>query len=307
MESEKQSEWLVQRFEENRTHMRAIAYRLLGSVNEAEDAVQEAWIRLIRYDTRDVENLGGWLTTVVSRVCLDMLRARASRREESIGEHAPEPVANRQVGGDPEQETLLADSVGLALLVVLDRLAPPERLAFVLHDIFAVPFAEIANILGRSTVSARQLASRARRRIQGSTPASPGHLASQRRVVDAFLSALRAGDLDGILAVLDPDVVRRADHVAVPSAADREITGAALVAKEALSHVKEVQFARPAIVDGSVGIILAPRGQLFTVIRCTVTAGKIVEMDVIADPDRLRQLELAVLDNVPAARESTSK
>jgi RNA polymerase sigma-70 factor (ECF subfamily) len=306
MEAANRREWLAERFEENRDHLQAVAYRLLGSASEAEDAVQEAWMRLSRSDTSNVENLGGWLTTVVSRVCLDMLRARAARREEPMGEQLPEPAANTREGADPEQEALLADSVGLALLVVLDRLRPAERLAFVLHDVFAVPFEEIATILGRSAVSVRQLASRARRRVQGSTTVSAGDLAAQRRVVDTFLSALRAGDLNGILAVLDPDVVRRADHVAAPSAAEREIHGAALVAQESLSHMKEARFARPALVDESVGIIVAPRGQLLIAMRCKVTAGKIVEMDVIADPERLRQLELAALDDTLAAPQQST-
>jgi RNA polymerase sigma-70 factor (ECF subfamily) len=299
-----QHEWLAERFEENRDHLQAVAWRLLGTFSEAEDAVQETWIRLSRSDASEVENLGGWLTTVVSRVCLDMLRARALRREEPIDEHELEPVAKQQAAIDPEQETLLADSVGIALLVVLDRLTPAERLAFVLHDIFAAPFEEIAAILGRSATSARQLASRARRRVQGRPELSPGRLTAQRRVVDAFLSALRAGDLAGILAVLDPNVVRRADAVAVRSTADREIRGAAHVANESLSHVREARFARTAMVDGDVGIVLAPRGQLFMVIRCKVRAEKIVAMDVIAEPERLRQLELSVLDDVPATRQS---
>lgn len=307
MESGKQLEWLAQQFEEKRFHLRAVAYRLLGSVSEADDAVQEAWIRLSRTDTSAIENLGGWLTTVVSRVSLDLLRARASRREEAMEEQAHEPVAKRQVGADPEQETLLADSVGLALLVVLDRLTPAERLAFVLHDIFAVPFGEIASILGRSAVSARQLASRARRQIQGPSTPSANHLHLQRRVVDAFLSALRAGDLAGVLAVLDRNVVRRADHSALAAPADHEIHGAALVAKESLSHVKEAQFARTAIVDGSVGILIAPRGRLLMAIRCKVAQEKITEMQVIADSGHLRQLEVAVFDNGPDARHEASK
>jgi len=289
--------WLAERFEENRDRLRAVAYRMLGSAGEAEDAVQEAWLHLSRSDTGAVANLRGWLTTVVARVCLDMLRSRASRHEESFGQRLPEPVANRADGINPEQEAVLADSVGLALLVVLNRLTPSERLAFVLHDMFAVPFEEIAPIVRRSPAAARQLASRARRRVQGPSTVSEVGMTQQRTVVDAFLTALRAGDLEAILAVLDPHVVRRADHVAVPAVAAREIRGAANVAKEALTHADRARFARSALVDGSVGIIVAPRGKLFMALPCKVAAGKIVEMDVIADPDHLRRLDISVLDH----------
>ena len=213
-------DWLAERFEENRTHLRAVAYRMLGSLSEADDAVQESWLRLSRSDTSGVENLGGWLTTVVARVCLDMLRSRKSRREEPLDVHVPEPIVSREAGTDPEHEALLADSVGLALLVVLETLAPAERLAFVLHDMFAVPFDEIAPIVGRSPAAARQLASRARRRVQGCGRALPdADLTRQREVVDAFLAAARGGDFDALLAVLDPDVVLRADRAAVPAGA----------------------------------------------------------------------------------------
>jgi len=289
--------WLAERFEENRDRLRAVAYRMLGSPSEAEDAVQEAWLHLSRSDTGGVANLRGWLTTVVARVCLDTLRSRASRREESFGQHLPEPVAMREDGTDPEREAVLADSVGLALLVVLDKLTPAERLAFVLHDMFAVPFEEIAAIVRRSPAAARQLASRARRRVQGTSAVSAARITQQQAVVDRFLTALRAGDLEALLAVLDPHVVRRADRVAVPAIAAREIRGAANVAKEALTHADRARFAQSALVDGSVGIIVAPRGKLLIALRCKVAAGRIVEMDVIADPDQLRRLDVAVLDH----------
>src|SRR5918993_557045 len=232
-------DWLVQRFEENRTHLRAVAYRMLGSHSEADDAVQEAWLRLSRSDTSGIENLGGWLTTVVGRVCLNMLRSRRSRREEPLGEpqvgvHVPDPIVSRADGLDPEHEALLADTVGLALLVVFETLAPAERLAFVLHDMFAVPFDEIAPIVGRSTIATRQLASRARRRVRGGTAAPAPDLPRQRQVVDAFLSALRGGDFEGLLAVLDPDLLVRAD-IAVASGAPSEIRGAAVYAKQAVA------------------------------------------------------------------------
>jgi len=289
------NEWLAERFEANRGHMKAVAYRMLGSMGEAEDAVQESWLRLSRADTTAVENLEGWLTTVVARVCLDMLRSRKVRREELLGGHPSDPVAVDEDGVDPEEETLLAESVGLALLVVLERLTPAERLAFVLHDVFAVPFEEIGSIVGRSPSAARQMASRARRRVRGTTTVSDGDLSQQREVVEAFLAALRARDFEGVLAVLDPDVVRRADRAAVPSEAAREIRGAAMVAREALAHTDRAQFARPALVNGSVGILVAPRGRLFMALRCTVRGGRIVEMEVIADPERLRQIDLGVL------------
>jgi RNA polymerase sigma factor (sigma-70 family) len=288
-------EWLTEQFEGNRAHLRAVAYRMLGSIGEADDAVQETWLRLSRADTSGVDNLAGWLTTVVARVCLDMLRSRKSRCEERLSTHLPHSAVSHEHGRDLEHETLLAESVGLALLVVMERLAPAERLAFVLHDMFAVPFDEIAPLVGRSPAAARQLASRARRRVQGAATVSEAGLSHQRAVVDAFLTALRAGDFDALLAVLDPDVVRRADHAAVPAVADREVRGNAIVAKEALTHTARARFAQPVLVNGSVGIIVAPRGQLLMVLCCKVTAGKIVEIEVIADPARLSQLDLAVL------------
>ena len=290
-------EYLAERFEANRSHLRAVAYRMLGSLSEADDAVQEAWLRLSRADTSDVENLGGWLTTVVARVCLDMLRSRTSRREEPLDTGAPEPVASRKGGMDPEREALLADSVGLALLVVLDRLAPAERLAFVLHDMFAVPFDEIATIVGRSPDAARQLASRARRRVQGGATAADADLTRQREVVDAFLAALRGGDFEGLLAVLDPDVVVRADAAAVAPGGSREVHGARTWAQGAIAFSRGARFAQPALVNGAVGVVLAPRGRLFRALSFTIERGKIVQVDVIADPERLRQLDLAVLDD----------
>jgi RNA polymerase sigma factor (sigma-70 family) len=296
-------EWLAERFEENRTHLRAVAYRMLGSLSEADDAVQEGWLRLSRSDISGVENLGGWLTTVVARVCLDMLRSRKSRREEPLGAHVPEPIpafagTSRDDGIDPEHEALLADSVGLALLVVLETLAPAERVAFVLHDMFDLPFDEIASIVGRSPAAARQLASRARRRVQGAAP-SDADFIRQREVVDAFLAALRGGDFDALVAVLDPDVVVRVDQAAGPPGAPREVRGARTWAKGALAYSRFAHFAQPALVNGAVGVVVAPRGRLFRVLHFTLTRGKIAQVDVIADPARLRQLDLAVL---PEAR-----
>ncbi len=297
-------EWLAKRFEENRAHLRAVGYRMLGSLSEADDAVQEAWLRLSRSETSGIENLGGWLTTVVGRVCLDMLRSRRSRREgpleEPLGVHVPEPIVSRADGIDPEREALLADSVGLALLVVLETLSPAERLAFVLHDMFAVPFEEIAPIVGRSPTAARQLASRARRRVQGTAPVPDADLTRQREVVDAFLAAARDGDFDALLAVLDPDVVRRADIGAVRAGLSREVRGAQAVAEQALTFSKFARSARarPALVNGAAGIVSwSPDGRLFSVMGCTVRHGKIVEIDILADPTRLSQLNLALLDD----------
>jgi len=286
-------EGLAEQFEAHRTHLRGVAYRMLGSLSEADDAIQEAWLRLSRSDAGGVENLGGWLTTIVARVCLDMLRSRRSRREESLDAQVSEPVAASEGGTDPEHEALLADSVGLALLVVLDTLNPAERLAFVLHDMFAVPFEEIGSIVGRSPAAARQLASRARRRVQGA-PTADADRTSQRQVVEAFLTALRGGDFEGLLAVLDPDVVVRADQgTGVPP---REVRGAQNWARGAIAFSRQIRSAQPALVDGSVGIILAPRGRLLRALRFTIEQGKIVEVDVIVNPERLRELEVAVLD-----------
>jgi RNA polymerase sigma-70 factor (ECF subfamily) len=290
-------EWLADRFEANRTHLRAVAYRILGSVSEADDAVQESWLRLSRSESSDIENLRAWLTTVVARVCLDMLRSRQSRREEPLGPRVPEPIVSREAGLDPEHEALLADSVGLALLVVLETLGPAERLAFVLHDMFAVPFDEIAPIVGRSPAAARQLASRARRRVQGATPVAEPDVAVQRKVVDAFLAAARGGDFEALLAVLDPEVVLRADRGALRPAASREIRGAAAVAEEALTFARLARSARPALVNGTAGFVVAPRGRPVAVAGFTVAHGKIVEIDLLADPARLRGLDLTVLDD----------
>ena len=290
-----EDDFLAERFEENRTHLRAVAYRMLGSLSEADDAVQETWLRLSRSDTSGVENLGGWLTTVVARVCLDMLRSRKSRREESLGARVSGPMAVRAEGADPEQEALLSDSVGLALLVVLETLTPAERLAFVLHDMFSVPFDEIAPIVGRSPDAARQLASRARRRVRGADASHDQDLTRQREVVDAFLAAARDGDFDALVAVLDPDVVLRSDRAALPADAPREVRGAPAVARRAL--VGRARAARPALVDGAVGVIVTPRGRLLMVLDFKIRDGKIVEIDAVADPERLNQLDLALLDS----------
>jgi RNA polymerase sigma factor (sigma-70 family) len=287
---------LAEQFEVNRTRLKAVAYRMLGSTTEAEDAVQEAWLRLGRSDAGEIENLGGWLTTVVARVCLDMLRARKARREEPLGERFSDPIAGRQGGMDPEREALLADGVGLALLVVLDTLSPAERLAFVLHDMFAVPFDEIATIVERSPTAARQLASRARRRVQGATTVADADLARQRDVVDAFLAAARGGDLDALVAVLDPDVVLRADRAAaVPADAQGEVRGASAVARRAVRG--RARAALPALVNGAVGVVVAPRGRLLMVLGFTIRGGKVAEIDAIADPARLRRLDLVILDD----------
>jgi RNA polymerase sigma-70 factor (ECF subfamily) len=292
-----EGELLTQRFEENRTHLRALAYRMLGSLSEADDAVQESWLHLSRADTGGVENLNGWLTTVVARVCLDMLRSRKARREELVDAHLPERIAGRADGTDPEEEALLADSVGLALLVVLDTLTPAERLAFVLHDMFALPFEEIAPVVGRSPTAARQLASRARRRVQATATIPDPDRARQRQLVEAFLAASRNGDFDALLAVLDPDVVVRADQDAVPVGAPREAHGASAVAEQALSFSRRAPYAQVSLVNGAVGIVVAPRGRLSIVMAFTVKRGKIVEIDVVADPERLHQLDLAILDD----------
>jgi RNA polymerase sigma factor (sigma-70 family) len=287
-------DWLAERFGEDRTHLRAVAYRMLGSLSEADDAVQEAWLRLSRSGTSGVENLGGWLTTVVARVCLDQLRSRESRREEPLGVHLPEPIVSSEDDADPEHQALLGDSVGLALLVVLETLAPAERVAFVLHDMFAVPFEEIAPIVGRSPASTRQLASRARRRVQGTATAPDADLARRREVVDAFLAASRGGDFDALLAVLDPDVVLRADRSAVRMGASRKVRGAAAVAD---TFAGRARAAQPALVDGAVGLVWASGGQPRVVFGFTIARGKIVEIELVADPERLGQLDVAVLDD----------
>ena len=287
-------EYLASRFEEHRPHLRAVAYRMLGSLSDVDDAVQEAWLRLNRTDVTGVDNLGGWLTTVVARVCLDMLRSRASRREDPFTPDAREPMAAGTSGSNPEHETLLADSIGLALLVVLERLTPAERLAFVLHDMFAVPFEEIAPIVGRSATATRQLASRARRRVRGGAAGSNTSHARQRKVVDAFLAALRGGDFEGLLAVLDPDVVVRTD-IAAPGAAS-EIRGAAIWAKQAVAFGHMARLVRTALVDGSVGLVMAPRGRLLRALRFTIVKERITAIEVIGDPARLRELDLSVVE-----------
>jgi RNA polymerase sigma factor (sigma-70 family) len=292
-----EQQWLAERFEEHRTHLRAVAYRMLGSVSEADDAVQEAWLRLSRSDTSDVENLGGWLTTVVSRVSLNMLRSRKSRREEPLDVRMPEPIVSRADGMDPEHEALIADSVGLALFVVLETLAPAERLAFVLHDMFAVPFDEIAPIVDRSPTAARQLASRARRRVQREAPASDADLTTQRTVVDAFLAASRAGDFDALVALLDPDVVLRADRGPVPPGVPREIRGADTVAGQARTYSRLDLLVRPALVNGAPGLVATRDGQPFSVGSMIIRGGKIVAIDILADPERLRGLDLTMLDD----------
>lgn len=287
-------QWLAGRFEAHRVRMRAVAYRMLGSLSEVDDAVQEAWLRLHRSHTDGVENLEGWLTTVVTRVCLDMLRSRTSRREEPLGMRAPEPIATPEDRIDPEHETVLADAVGPAMLVVLDTLTPAERLAFVLHDVFAVPFDEIAPIVGRSNAATRQLASRARRRVQGAATDPDTDLTRQRAVVDAFFAAVRDGDFEALLAVLDPDIVLHADRSAAPGRQPRRVRGASTVAEQAMTYSQRARFAQPALINGAVGIVLAPRGRLHGVLRFTIAGGRIVEIDVIADPARLRQLDLTV-------------
>ena len=290
-------DFLAERFEANRTHLRAVAYRMLGSVSEADDAVQEAWVRLSRSDAGAIDNLGGWLTTVVARVSLDMLRSRGSRREEPLGVHVPSPIVSPADGVDPEHEALLADSVGLALLVVLETLPPAERLAFVLHDMFAVPFDEIAPIVSRSPAAARQLASRARRRVQGAAPVPDPDLDRQRAVVDAFLAASREGDFDALVAVLDPDVVLHADTGALQTPGSREVHGAEAVARQAMLFRNLAVTSKPALVNGAAGIVTALHGEPFSVVGFTVSGGKIVEMDILADPERIRELDLAVLDD----------
>jgi RNA polymerase sigma factor (sigma-70 family) len=287
-----ETEWLTRRFEENRWRLRQVAYRMLGSPSEADGAVQEAWLRLNRSKTGEIENLGGWLTTVIGRVCLDMLLSRRSRREESLAVRQAEAIVSREHATDPEHQALLADSVGLALLVVLDTLAPAERLAFVLHDMFAVPFDEIAPIVGRSPTATRQLASRARRRVQGAAPTGETDVARQRAVVDGFLAASRGGDFEALLALLDPDVVLRSDRVAAEMGSPEEVRGAANVVG---IFAGRARVAKPALIDGAVGAVWAPGGQPRVVFGFTITGGKIVGIEILADPERLTQLDLAIL------------
>ena len=289
-------EFLAQQFEEHRTRLRAVAYRMLGELSAADDAVQEAWLHLSRSDTSAVENLGGWLTTVVARVSLNVLRSRRSRREEPLDVHMPEPIVDRADGTDPEHEALLADSVGLALLVVLDTLNPAERLAFVLHDMFAVPFDEIAPIVDRSPEAARQLASRARRRVQGERAIPDADLDTQRQVLDAFLAAAREGDFEALLEVLDPDMVLRADGGPAPGIASRVVRGAANVARQALAFSRLGVEVRPALVNGAPGTVSFRDGRPLAIAGFTIRSGRVVEMDILADPQRLDQLDLTRLD-----------
>jgi RNA polymerase sigma-70 factor, ECF subfamily len=294
-------EWLADRFEDHRARLRAVAYRMLGSLTEADDAVQDAWVRVARAGSGKVENLDGWLTTVVARVCLNMLRSRNVRREESLGVHVPDPVVSPVQELDPEEEALLADSVGLALLVVLDTLAPAERLAFVLHDMFELPFEEIAPMVGRTPAAARQLASRARRRVKGAEiPASDPDLARQRKVVDAFFSAAREGNFDALVAVLDPDVVLRIDAGTRYPQASMLIRGASAVATQTSKGLgsalaRPATRLRPALVNGTAGVVVTIGGRPMTVIGFTISDRRIVEIDAIADPDRIRRIAAAVL------------
>ena len=282
---------LTEEFERNRAHLRAVAYRMLGSLSEAEDAVQEAWLRLRRSDAEAVNNLAAWLTTVVARVALDMLRARRARREDYVGSWLPEPIVSLDNDADPEQKALIADSVGLALLVVLDTLTPAERLAFVLHDMFGMPFEEIAPIVDRRPEATRQLASRARRRVRGAAPSADPDLARQREVVDAFLAASRAGDFDALLAVLDPDVVFRVDGGGVSPRARPPVVGATAVARRVLERGSRfAPFARTAIVNGAAGLVIVPGDKPIGVVGFTISGGRIVAIDLVADPDKLRGL-----------------
>jgi len=287
-------DWLAQKFEENRRQLRAVAYRMLGSLDEADDAVQEAWLRLSRSDAKGIENLGGWLTTVVGRLCLDILRSRRSRREESFDQRLPDLILSREDRIDPEQQALIADSVGLALLVVLETLTPHERLAFVLHDMFAVPFEEIASIVGCSPVAARQLASRARRRVRGAAPIPDVDRNQQRKVVDAFLAAVRGGSLEPLLEVLDPDVVLRSDRI--PGGL-KEIQGARTVAEQALMFSRLAGSVQRVLVNGAPGIVSRlPNGQLFSILGFIVRGDRIVEIDVVSDPARLSRLDFTVFN-----------
>jgi RNA polymerase sigma factor (sigma-70 family) len=286
-------EWLTERFQQHRSHLRGVAYRMLGSVSEADDALQEAWIRIRDQDPRSVENMRAWLTTIVGRVCLNMLRTRRARREQLSDVYVPDPVVSLEDNLDPEEEALVADSVGLALLVVLDALSPPERLAFVLHDVFGVPFVDIAAVLHRSEAAAQQLASRARRRVHGSPQPDPD-LARQRQVVGAFFTASRNGDFDALVAVLDPDVELRIDGGARRAEASLILRGAEAVAAYSSTYSKLYPFVRPALVNGAAGAVVAPAGRLFSVMAFTVTNGKVTQIDVLVDPERLRQLNLAI-------------
>ncbi len=289
-----QQQWLAQQFEEQRPHLRAVAYRMLGSLTDADDAVQDAWLRLSRADTSAVDNLGAWLTTVVARVALNMLRSRRTRREQPLETHLPDPIIDPAAGTNPEHEALLADSVGLALLVVLETLTPPERLAFVLHDMFAVPFEDIASILERSPEASRQLASRARRRVRGSERVPDADPTVQWEVVEAFLAAARDGDFDRLVAVLDPDVELRADGGATDLS--RHVRGAEAVAGQAVMWSRVDLTMRRALINGAAGMVIMREGKPFSVAAVTVRGGRIVELDFLADPERVAALDLTVLD-----------
>jgi RNA polymerase sigma factor (sigma-70 family) len=288
-------EFLEQQFETNRGHLRAVAYRMLGSVSEADDALQEAWLRVDRAETEGIENPGGWLTTVVARVCLDMLRSRRSRHEEPLGPHVPEPIVSSRDGVDPEHETLLADSVGLALLVVMETLSPPERLAFVLHDMFGVPFDEIAPIVGRSPEAARQLASRARRRVRGEAGEPDADPAEQRDVADAFLAAAREGDFERLLTLLDPEVVMRVD-AGEGRPQSIEIRGHSAVLEQMSRFAGGARFARPVLVNGAPGFVVVPRERPVALAGLTIADGRIVEIDILADRKRLAELDIDAVD-----------
>jgi RNA polymerase sigma factor (sigma-70 family) len=285
---------LAGEFEQHRAHLRAVAYRILGSLSEADDAVQDAWLRLGRADTSEVENLGGWLTTVVARVALNVLRSRNTRRELPLDVYVPDPIIDPADGTDPEHEALLADSIGLALMVVLETLTPPERVAFVLHDMFAVPFEGIATILERSPEATRQLASRARRRVRGAAPGPDADLGAQRAAVDAFQTAARDGDFDALVAVLHPDVVLRADGGALPGLSHR-IQGAETVAGQAMMFSQRDLKVHHALINGTVGLVATRDGELFSVMGLTVTGGRIVEIDILVDPERLRRLDMTIV------------
>jgi RNA polymerase sigma-70 factor, ECF subfamily len=290
-------EWLLERFEEQRPRLRGVAFRMLGSVSEADDALQDAWLRISRTDTGGVENPAGWLTTVVARVCLNMLRTRERRREEPLEVRVPDPIISNPRGVDGEYEALLADSVGLALMVVLENLSPAERLAFVLHDMFGVPFDEIATMLERTPTATRQLASRARRRVQGQPTSPDPDLSRQREVVDAFFAASRDGDFDRLVAVLDPDIVLRSDGGAGRPQLSLVVHGAENVASQALVARRLSPWVRPALVNGAAGVVVAPHGRPVSVMAFTVADGRIVAIDVLSDPHRLEALDLSVLDD----------
>lgn len=294
------SQFLAEQFEQNRAHLRAVAYRMLGSLSEAEDAIQEAWLRLHRTEADSIANLGGWLTTVVARICLDMLRARNLRREDDLGEQSISLPPNHHSSSNPEQEALLADSVGLALMVVLERLAPAERLAFVLHDMFDLSFDEIASIIGRSPAAARQLASRARKRVRGGATSTPA-VSEQKRVVDAFLAALRVGDLNALVSVLDPNLVVQTDATAATPSLPIEVTGAEFWARHAIKTAQGARAARAVLIDGSVGLVIAPRGRLFRVVRFTFAHGRISQINVVGEHATLASLDLAILQEPSAS------